>query len=124
MKQATAKQLKILSFIEQYRRKNGMAPSFQEMAAHFGYASLNSVQNHVRLLRKKGLLSSVMAAAGHKKRSLVSLLPVPRTAVPLVGRIAAGAPLEAIENVERSIDLSDLGVDNLIYQQRERARSC
>jgi repressor LexA len=112
MKQATAKQLKILSFIEQYRGKSGMSPTFQEIQAHFGYSSLNSVQNHVRFLRKKGLLASLRAAVGTKKRSLMSLLPQLPVSVPLVGRIAAGVPLEAVENVEQSIDLSDLGIDN------------
>jgi repressor LexA len=112
MRQATPKQRKILSFIEQSRKKSGMSPSFQEIQAHFGYSSLNSVQNHVRFLRKKGLLASQMGAAGSKKRSLMSLMPVPSSGVPLVGRIAAGVPIEAIENIERSIDLADLGVDN------------
>lgn len=112
MRQATLKQRKILSFIEQSRKKNGMSPSFQEIQAHFGYSSLNSVQNHVRFLRKKGLLASQMGASGSKKRSLVSLMPVPSSGVPLVGRIAAGVPIEAIENIEQSMDLADLGVDN------------
>jgi repressor LexA len=53
-----------------------------------------------------------MGEAGSKKRSLMSLVPQTAVSVPLVGRIAAGVPVEAIENVERSIDLSDLGIDN------------
>lgn len=84
-----------------------MPPSVQEIQAHFGYASPNAVQNHVRFLRKKGLI----APPAHRKRSLMSLLPS-QTAVPLVGRIAAGTPVEAIENVEQSIDFSSLGIDN------------
>jgi repressor LexA len=66
------------------------------------------VQNHVRLLRLKGLLTD----QNGKKRSLMSLLPMPQISVPLVGRIAAGIPIEAIENLEQSIDLSTLGIDN------------
>jgi repressor LexA len=112
MLQPTTKQRKILGFIEEYRKKQGISPSFQEIQAHFGYASVNSVQNHVGFLRKKGLLGSKMGAVGTKKRSLMSLLPMPLASVPLVGRIAAGVPVEAIENVETSIDLSSLGVDN------------
>jgi repressor LexA len=112
MLQPTSKQRKILGFIEAYRKKQGISPSFQEIQAHFGYASVNSVQNHVRFLRKKKLLGSKMGAVGTKKRSLMSLLPMPVASVPLVGRIAAGVPVEAIENVETSIDLSSLGVDN------------
>lgn len=112
MLQPTPKQRKILGFIEAYRKKQGLSPSFQEIQAHFGYASVNSVQNHVRFLRNKGLLGSKMGPVGTKKRSLMSLLPSPLASVPLVGRIAAGVPVEAIENVETSIDLSSLGVDN------------
>jgi repressor LexA len=112
MRQPTLKQHKILSFIEHSRKKRGMSPSFQEIQAHFGYSSLNSVQNHIRFLRKKGLLASRMGTAGSKKRSLMSLVSVPSSGVPLVGRIAAGVPIEAIENVEQSIDLADLGIDN------------
>jgi repressor LexA len=89
-----------------------MSPSFQEIQAHFGYSSLNSVQNHIRFLRKKGLLAQRTGGAGSKKRSLMSLLPRPSSGVPLVGRIAAGVPIEAIENVEQSLDLASLGVDN------------
>jgi repressor LexA len=112
MLQPTLKQRKILAFIEGYRKKQGISPSFQEIQAHFGYASVNSVQNHVRFLRNKGLLVSKMGTVGTKKRSLMSLLPMPVASVPLLGRIAAGVPIEAIENVESSIDLSSLGVDN------------
>lgn len=111
MRQPTTKQRRILVFIEQYRKKHGISPSFQEMQAHFGYASVNSVQNHVRFLRNKGLLGSKRGAFGTKKRSLMSLVPAPLT-TPLVGRIAAGVPLEAVENVETSIDLSSIGIDN------------
>jgi repressor LexA len=109
--QPTQKQRKILSFIEYCRKKNGLSPSFQEIRDHFGYASINSVQNHIRFLRKKGLLVSQQGAHSSKKRSLMALVPQ-ASGVPLVGRIAAGVPVEAIENVERSIDLCDLGIDN------------
>ncbi|MGA2506111.1 MAG: transcriptional repressor LexA [Chitinispirillaceae bacterium] len=104
----TKKQKEFLFFIERYRRQHGMPPSVQEIQTHFGYSSPNSVQNHVRLLRLKGLLTD----QNGKKRSLMSLLPMPQISVPLVGRIAAGIPIEAIENLEQSIDLSTLGIDN------------
>jgi repressor LexA len=108
MLQPTKKQLTFLAFIERFRRQHGMPPSVQEIQAHFGYASPNAVQNHVRFLRLKGLVTD----QNGKKRSLMSLLPQLPIAVPLLGRIAAGVPIEAIENVERSIDLSTLGIDN------------
>jgi hypothetical protein len=117
MQQPTAKQRRILGFIEQYRKKHGISPSFQEIQAHFGYASVNSVQNHVRFLRNKGLLGSRQGTSGTKKRSLMSLVPAPLT-TPLVGRIAAGVPVEAVENVETSIDLTSLGVDNSACRSR------
>jgi|GEM_PF-157572 repressor LexA len=107
----THKQLAVLAFIERKRRETGISPSFAEIQAHFGYASVNSVQNHLRFLRSKGLIAWQKSGAGSKKRTLMSLRPE-TSAVPLIGHIAAGTPIEAIENVEKSINLSDLGIDN------------
>jgi repressor LexA len=104
----TQKQLDFLAFIENFRSRHGMPPSVREIQDHFGYSSPKSVQNHILFLRRKGLITDSKG----KKRTLLSLRPQPPVAVPLVGRIAAGSPIEAIENVERSIDLVSLGIDN------------
>ncbi len=108
MQGATKKQRDFLTYIEEFRRDHGMPPSVQEIQEHFGYASPNSVQNHVRFLRQKGLITDQKG----KKRTLMSLVQLAPVTVPLVGRIAAGAPIEAIENVEQSIDLSTIDIDN------------
>ena len=108
MRGPTKKQQLFLAFLERFRRRNGMPPSVQEIQAHFGYASPNSVQNHVRFLRLKGLLTE----AEGRKRSLMPILPLSPLSVPLVGRIAAGTPIEAVENVEQSLDLLSIGIDN------------
>lgn len=107
MENLTEKQGKVLSFIEAYRKKHGTAPSFQEIQGHFAFASPNAATKHVRALERKGALSLRPRTA----RSIVPLRPAPGE-VPLLGRIAAGAPIEAIENVETKIDLSALGIDN------------
>jgi len=110
MQQPTPKQQKILDFIEQFTSSSGYAPSFQEIQNHFGFASPNAATKHVQALVKKGL---VQAGSG-KSRQIRSLRPLPSTSasIPLVGSIAAGIPIEAIENIETHFDLSSFGIDN------------
>jgi repressor LexA len=111
MQPLTEKQQKILSFIENYSEQNTTAPSFQEIMEHFGFASPNAVTKHVQALVRKGFLQSATGSARRKARSMISSRPSVRE-VPLIGRIAAGIPLEAIETSGRKLDLIDLGIDN------------
>ncbi len=106
MRELTKRQDKILDYIEQYDRKHGRPPSYQEIQTHFGFASPTAVADHIRAIEKKGYLQIRKGSRG-----LHSLRP-PAHEVPLVGRIAAGAPIEAIENIETKLDLSPLGIDN------------
>jgi len=106
MQELTARQEKILEYIEQYDREHGRSPSYQEIQTNFGFASPNAVTDHIRALEKKGCLEMRKGSRG-----LRSLRPAVHE-VPLVGHIAAGAPIEAIENIETKLDLSPLGIDN------------
>jgi repressor LexA len=110
MTDLTAKQEKILRFIEQFWHSYALSPTYQEIQAHFGFESPNAVQKHVQALLKKGHLRGVKDSHG-RNRSLISVRSMNRE-VPLVGRIAAGRPIEAVENIDAKMDLSVLGVDN------------
>lgn len=105
---ATPKQLKILQAIDECRRKEGYSPTMQELADKFGISKV-TVFEHVQALERKGLLDRER----NKARSLnlnprVKLPPSNSSGIlPLVGSIAAGKPIEAIENPD-SIDLRDL----------------
>ena len=110
MTKLTSKQEKILGFIEQFWRSYSLSPTYQEIQAHFGFESPNAVQKHVQALLKKGYLRGVKDSHG-RNRSLISVRSMNKD-VPLVGRIAAGVPIEAVENINAKMDLSALGVDN------------
>ncbi|MEK6799740.1 MAG: transcriptional repressor LexA [Planctomycetota bacterium] len=100
----TPRQIEILTMIRDGRRQNGCSPTLQEIADELGISKI-TVFEHVEALLKKGLLTR----RTNKARSLAltpsARLPDERpTLLPLVGRIAAGRPIEAIESSE-SVDL-------------------
>ncbi len=96
--QLTKQQTRIYRYLETYLRRNGRPPSYQEIQDHFGFRSLNSVVKHLKQLERKGYLESPW---GNQKRAF-RLLPLRTTAatIPFLGRVAAGAPLEAVEMPE------------------------
>lgn len=101
----TPKQKDFLDFLAGYSEKNGYAPSQQEMAKHFGFSSLGTVQNYLVRLEALGLIRkswnarhgievvSPKAKSGGASAELVAELP-------LVGLVAAGAPIESLDNRE------------------------
>ena len=105
----TPKQLRVLTLVRDYQRKHGYSPTMQELAETLDITKV-TVFEHVTGLEKKGLLRR----SRHRARSLEltehgrAVFPdeSPST-LPLVGHIAAGSPIEAVENRE-SIDLEDL----------------
>jgi repressor LexA len=100
----TEKQKKVLEFIEDYIREEGRPPSIPEIGRKFGIKSPNGVAKHLAALEAKGYIDR-----GHGARAI--RLPeganLDRNVVylPLVGRIAAGSPVLAEENVEDQIPL-------------------
>lgn len=104
---ATPRQAEILTFVRDYIHKNGYSPTYDEIAAHFGITKV-TVFEHLTTLGSRGLVHHEK----HKARSLqlASHLELPDdrpSCLRLVGRIAAGTPIEAIENPE-VIDLEEL----------------
>ena len=99
MPHLTKKQKEILDFISQFIQTNDYAPSYREIADYFGLSSTATVDEHVKALEDKGLISTSHNAA----RSL-ELTTIQRFGqaieLPLVGLITAGEPIEAIENKE------------------------
>jgi repressor LexA len=93
--QLTKQQTRIYSYLETYLRRKGRPPSYQEIQDYFGFRSLNSVVKHLKQLERKGYLESPW---GNQKRAF-RLIPLRTTAatIPFLGRVAAGAPIEAVE---------------------------
>ena len=91
----TKQQTRVYSYLETYLRRKGRPPSYQEIQDYFGFRSLNSVVKHLKQLERKGYLESPW---GNQKRAF-RLLPLRTTAatIPFLGRVAAGAPIEAVD---------------------------
>ena len=104
----TPKQLHILTRIRDLRLARGYSPTMQELADELGVSKV-TVFEHVEALIKKGaLVRQPNKARSLEVKSGVELPDEQRhTRLPLVGNIAAGAPIEAVEDRE-SLDLEDL----------------
>lgn len=103
----TPRQLEILTMIRDSRRRNGYSPTLQEIADQLGISKI-TVFEHVEALVRKRLLRR----SAHKARSLevtdLAEFPDERpTLIPLVGRIAAGQPIDAVA-VDDTLDLESL----------------
>ncbi len=92
----TPNQKKILSFIERYFSKNGFAPSYREIASKFGLKSDGSVAQYLDVLEEKRYISR---GEGSRQIFLNSNNHF-STSIPLLGIIAAGNPIEPLENPE------------------------
>ena len=93
---ATKKQLKILNFIERYKTKKGYSPSFEEIREYLKLKSVSTVHYHIKKLEDQGLLKK----GENSPRSVDVLGKEMMINIPLLGTIAAGQPIEAIENKE------------------------
>ena len=103
----TPRQLEILTMIRNVRRSQGYSPTLQEIADELGISKI-TVFEHVEALLGKGLLTRRANKARSLELTSLAYLPDdPPTRMPLVGRIAAGRPIEAIE-VPDAIDLEEV----------------
>ncbi len=107
----TEKEQQILRYLEQCMRQEGVAPTYRQVQEHFGFKSINSIQKYFRQLEEKGyvrqqqnkkrsvvILQSPDALqkryqAGASKRAVKSDAPLE---LPLLGKVAAGLPLERL----------------------------
>jgi repressor LexA len=106
----TNKQNQILRFVEKYVQAEAQSPTYKEIQEYFGFESINAVRKYISLLSERGYLKIFRTKTGRCKG--FSSLRMQSSAVPLLGTIAAGLPIEAIENCTTTIDLSGLGIDN------------
>ncbi len=114
----TRRQKQVYDFISTFVDRHGYSPSFEEIAEGLGLSSLATVHKHITNLEQKDLLRrdynrsrsiDLLKPRGRMKQSLaVAAAAVAEStmSLPLLGRIAAGQPLEAVENPE-SISLAD-----------------
>src|SRR5512133_2184299 len=105
----TKRQRQVYDFLQEFIQRNGYSPSFEEIGDGLGLSSLATVHKHISNLEKKGLLKR-----DYNRSRSIDVLPIRARArqpegisLPLMGRIAAGRPIEAVETPE-SISLSDI----------------
>lgn len=107
----TKRQKQVLDFLVQFIDRHGYSPSFEEIAEGLSLTSLATVHKHLATLENKGFIRR-----GYNQSRSLEVVALPRPVreevarhaveLPLMGRIAAGQPLEAIENPD-TISLGD-----------------
>ncbi len=95
----TRRQKQILDYLQSYIVEHGYAPSFEEIAERFAFRSLATVHEHLTNLERKRYIRR-----SHNESRSIELVPMPgqagATELPLLGRVAAGQPIEAVVNPE------------------------
>lgn len=128
----TKRQQQVLDFISSSIERRGYPPTLREIGEHFGIKSTNGVNDHLKALEKKGYLRR----EDLKSRAMRPVTPLHRPAapalnghvsltddyveVPLLGRVAAGEPLLAVENVEDTVkvDRFFIGTNREVFALR------
>ena len=106
----TPRQTDILTFIRASLESRGAPPTRAEIVTEFGFASPTAADDHLKALARKGVIELVPGAA----RGIRLLEAVPQQyQLPLIGRVAAGSPLLALENLERQVP-----VDATLFKPR------
>ncbi|HEX6937821.1 MAG TPA: transcriptional repressor LexA [Longimicrobiales bacterium] len=95
----TKRQKEILDFLNAYVEDHGYSPSFEEIARHFRFSSLATVHEHLENLKRKGYIRK-----SYNESRSIELLPagmrVAAVELPLLGMVAAGLPIEAVQDAE------------------------
>ena len=95
----TARQEQILNIIKRCISETGYPPTRAEIANELGFKSANAAEEHLRALAKKGAIEMVAGASRGIR------LPDEISGIPLVGRVAAGNPVLATENIEEYLNI-------------------
>jgi repressor LexA len=114
----TKRQKEILDYIHGFIDEHGYAPSFEEIASAFGYSSLATVHEHLSNLERKGYIRK-----SYNESRSIEMVPEEGTTsavdLPLLGAVAAGLPIEAIEDPESlsvPVDMVRPGKDNFVLR--------
>jgi repressor LexA len=101
----TPNQSKVLDFLKGYVRKKGFPPTLREIASHFGLKGPRAPQKTVAILERKGYLRKV--PGGSRAIEIQGVLPaLGRTlSLPIIGKVKAGEPILAVENIEGHVSL-------------------
>jgi len=109
MKELTSRQREVLEFIRTFSERHGLPPAVREIGERFGFTA-RAAFDHLKALERKGMLERRVTARRVSRTLVLSGRRAPRRPgrgeIPVLGRIAAGAPILAVENHEDSIPLA------------------
>ena len=106
----TDRQQQTYDFISAYARRHGVTPKLREIAQHLGISSRGSIHRYLRAIEAEGLITVEPDRARGIRLAAAPGMPDARAStLPLMGRIAAGRPIEAIAGQDH-IDLSEFFV--------------
>jgi len=111
----TSQEQKTLQFIRNYLAQHGYAPKFKEIGVAIGVISQGTIHRYVQSLEDKGYIDRVKGNS--RGMSLVELPLVSPPTIPLVGKIAAGLPIEAIED-QQELNLAEMFMGPELYALR------
>jgi repressor LexA len=94
----TTRQQQVLDIIRQYSAEAGAPPTRANIAEALGFKSHNAAEEHLRALEKKGVIELIPGTSR-------GIRLIEEKGLPVVGRVAAGAPILAVENVEQHCDI-------------------
>ncbi len=99
MERLTNRQAQVLDLIKQHITDTGYPPTRADIAAELGFRSANASEEHLKALAKKGAIEIIPGTSRGIRLPEDSGLPV-------IGRVAAGNPLLAVENIEKHINVA------------------
>ncbi len=91
--------MRLFNFIKVFKEQHGYVPSYREMLKAGEYTSTGTIKRHLELLEQEGLIN-----VSRGKNRAIELMEdktnIPTVSVPIVGNVAAGSPILAVENIE------------------------
>lgn len=119
IKDLTPKQKDVLKFIYTSIRRHHLPPTIREIATHFQFKSTGTVRDYLNALVKKGYLQ-----LGANRARAIELVKESLFSVPILGRVQAGLPTLAVEEIEGYLDLDSLVFsDETTFALRVRGES-
>ncbi|HEX5316934.1 MAG TPA: transcriptional repressor LexA, partial [Candidatus Kapabacteria bacterium] len=120
-------QRRVLDYIEEYLEISGYPPSISEITDYLGVSSTFGVRKHLEALLRKGFL--VRGGAGLSRAIMVARPSVMvggerhSNAIPVIGRVTAGEPILAIENVEGWLSFKPMDLSRKTFGLRVQGES-
>ncbi len=125
------RQREILEFLREHKRSHAYPPTVREIGQAVGLSSSSTVQNHLNALEQKGYIRrdptksrTVEVVGEEQEQQNGRIIPLRAFSVPLVGRVAAGSPVLAEENIEDQITVGpEIAGDEAAYALRVHGES-